>query len=113
MTVMIVEDNELMRGLLRILIKDVATTISEVSDGSLALAAYAEHRPDWVLMDIRMEVMDGIEATRQIKSAYPNANIMIVTDYDDVSLREAAREAGACGYVVKENLLALRELLAT
>ena len=44
--------------------------------------------------------------------AFPEARVVIVTDYDDEPLRQAAREAGACGYVLKENLIALRELIS-
>jgi DNA-binding NarL/FixJ family response regulator len=62
-------------------------------------------------MDIAMKDLDGISATRQIKAAYPDAKIIIVTGYDEAELRQAAREAGACGYVLKENLIELRQRL--
>jgi len=91
----------------------MAEAIAECCDGALALAAYAEQRPDWVLMDIRMPEMDGITATRGIKARYPEAQVCIVTDYDDLELQQAAREAGAAGYVVKEDLLMLRQVLAS
>ncbi|MGH9838430.1 MAG: response regulator [Blastocatellia bacterium] len=84
---------------------------TECSDGVQALDAYRQHHPDWVLMDIKMKEMDGLAATRQIKAAFPQARIVIVTGYDDARLREAARSAGACAYVHKENLLELRQIL--
>jgi DNA-binding NarL/FixJ family response regulator len=62
-------------------------------------------------MDIRMPRMDGLAATRQILGSHPLAKIVIVTDYDDDALREAAREAGACGYVLKLDLLELAPLI--
>lgn len=62
-------------------------------------------------MDIRMDEVDGIQATRQIIAADPAAKVVIVTDYDDEALREAAMAAGARGYVLKENLLELSEWL--
>lgn len=62
-------------------------------------------------MDLTMPELDGIAATRQIRAAYPRARVVIVTAHDSVSLRERAAEAGAIGYVAKENLLQLRELL--
>ena len=111
MTVLIVEDSLEMRREICSLLSDLAGEVHECSDGSTALAAYEEHRPDWVLMDIVMKQMDGLEATRQIKSAYPNAKIVIVTSYDDNELKEAASEAGACAYVLKENLFEIRSLL--
>jgi len=62
-------------------------------------------------MDVRMNEVDGITATKQIKAADPEARIVIVTNYDDDALRKAAINAGACGYVLKDSLLALREWL--
>ena len=96
-----------MRSLLKSILSKVAETIYECPDGSEAVELYRQHRPDCVLMDIKMAPMDGIEATRQIISAHPAARVIIVTDYDDLELRDAAREAGACDYVIKENLLHL------
>ncbi len=58
-----------------------------------------------------MKLMDGITATRRIKAADPAARIIIVTDYDQADLREAARQAGACAFVAKENLLELVRFL--
>jgi CheY-like chemotaxis protein len=111
-SVLIVEDSEPMRQMIKTLIADVASEVHERGDGREALAAYRARRPDWVLMDIAMPGVDGITATREITGAFPEAKILIVTDYDDAELREAAREAGACGYMLKENLLALGELIS-
>jgi CheY-like chemotaxis protein len=113
MKLLIVEDNATIRRMIRGIVEEIADEISECSDGSEALAAYSEGLPDWVLMDIKMKDVDGLAATRQIKAAYPNARIVIVTNYDESDLRESARQAGARAYVVKENLLALCEILAT
>lgn len=109
--VLVVEDNQAMRDLIKSIIADLAWDVSECGDGAEALAAYAACRPDWVLMDIRMKELDGISAARQIKAAFPNANIIMVTDYDNPRLREAARSAGAREYVLKENLLDVRRIL--
>ena len=111
MKLLIVEDNAHMRRWLGSLVQDLAEEIHECRDGSEALAAYTRHHPDWVLMDIKMPQTDGLTATRQIKAAWPEAKIIIVTEYGDAELRAAAQRAGACGYVVKENLSELRWLL--
>jgi CheY-like chemotaxis protein len=111
MILLIVDDNQQMRRLIRSVVSDLADNISECCDGEFALAAYAEQRPDWVLMDIRMQRVDGISATRTIKKNYPDAHVCIVTDYDDAELRDQARDAGAEDYVVKEDLLRLRQVL--
>jgi len=58
-----------------------------------------------------MKAADGIAIAGQICAAFPDANIVILTSYDDADLRQAARKAGACGYVLKENLFEVRRLL--
>ena len=111
MTILIVEDNEPMRQMIKELVGDLTEGFTECGDGSQALEAYRQYRPNWVLMDIKMKEMDGLVATRQIKAAFPEARIIIVTGYDDARLREAAHSAGASAYVNKENLLELRQIL--
>jgi CheY-like chemotaxis protein len=111
MTILIVEDSEPMRQLLKKLVRDLTDDCTECDDGAQALGAYQQCHPDWVLMDLKLKAMDGLAATRQIKAAFPEARIIIVTGYDDARLRTAAQQAGACGYVHKENLLELREIL--
>jgi CheY-like chemotaxis protein len=108
---MIVDDNPGMRRLIRSITGDLAASVVECADGSEALEAYAAHKPDWVLMDIEMPTLDGISATREITLAFPDARILIVTEYDDPDWREEARRAGACGYVLKESLPELRRIL--
>jgi len=66
---------------------------------------YAENLPDWVLMDIQMEKMDGLTAARQIKAELADAKIVFVTNFDDTAFRESAREIGAVDYILKEDLL--------
>jgi DNA-binding NarL/FixJ family response regulator len=111
MTVLIVDDNAGVRRLLRRAVLDSAIAIWECADGAEALAAYADRQPDIVLMDIRMPRMDGLAATRQIRELHPNARVVMVTDYDDEDLRKAASEAGACGYVAKQNLTEISRLM--
>ena len=111
MTILIVEDNEAMRQMIKRLIGDLTEAFTECSDGAQALGAYRQYHPDWVLMDIKMKEMDGLAATREIKAAFPQARVVIVTGYDDPRLREAAHSAGASAYVHKENLLTLRQIL--
>ena len=58
-----------------------------------------------------MKAADGIAIARQICAAFPDAKIVILTSCDDADLRQAATQAGACGYVLKENLFEVRRLL--
>jgi len=112
MNVLIVEDSEPMRRTIKSFIEDLAEGIHECTDGRDALAAFIRYQPDWILMDIKMNDVDGLAATRQIKAAFPDACIVMVTSYYEQSLRDEARLAGACGYVLKDNLMELRNLLA-
>jgi CheY-like chemotaxis protein len=111
MTILIVEDNPAVRRLLRAEVTRIATAVWECDDGATALAAYETHRPDVVLMDIQLPVVDGLVATRRIRSSYPSSTILVVTDYDDCELREAAFRAGAAGYALKSNLLDLLPMI--
>ena len=112
MKLLIVEDNAEMRRLIRHIVRKQSDSIYECADGALALDAYRKHLPDWVLMDVEMPQTDGISATRQIISDFPNARIAIVTDYDNQIVRRAAENAGACRCVAKTNLIELRQMLA-
>lgn len=110
--ILIVEDNAQVRRIIRSLIADLDPDCRECEDGAQAFAAYARHRPDWVLMDIQMRRMNGLAATREIIAHFPDARIVMVTSHADACMRRRAREAGACNYIVKENLLELRRVLA-
>ena len=111
MRLLIVEDNPEMRRLMKRMLADLAEEFAECDDGNKALKAYTCARPDWVLMDLEMKVMDGITATGQIRSVFPDARVIIVTNHDNQSLRQAARDAGARGYVLKDNLFEIRSFL--
>src|ERR1700677_1217832 len=111
MTFLIVEDNAGIRRVLRRILAGTASAIWECVDGSEALAAYEEHRPDVVLMDLRMTNVDGLTATRQIRGYDPSARIIVVTDYQDDDMKTAALEAGAREYVLKHEISGLPEIV--
>jgi CheY-like chemotaxis protein len=111
MTLLIVDDNPQFRQLIRSIVEGLADGVTECGDGDEAVAAYNARRHDWVLMDLQMPRMGGLEATRRLLAADRMARILIVTEYDDAHWREAATEAGACGYVLKDNLLEVRRFL--
>jgi DNA-binding NarL/FixJ family response regulator len=108
--VLIIDDSRRMRELIKMTLAGVADVVGECADGALALGCYEENRPDWVLMDWEMKT-DGLTATRSIVMAHPEARVLIVTQYDDKELRDAAIEAGAHGFVLKDDLLALRSFI--
>lgn len=76
--------------------------VGAARDGEEALRLVATHRPDVVLMDLRMPRMDGVEATRRIRKDFPGTQVMVLTTYsDDASIGNALR-AGATGYLTKD-----------
>jgi CheY-like chemotaxis protein len=114
MKILIVEDNQQMRQVIRAVVADLAEEVTECANGIEAVAAYTAQQfsgDDRVLMDLQMPGGGGLEAARRIRAAFPDAQIIIVTQYADQHWRTAATEAGACGYVLKENLLELRQVL--
>ena len=111
MQIMIVEDNEKVRAMYRTLLAHITSDIVEARNGLEAVRLYPDSDPDVVLMDIRMPVMDGIDATRAIVKLDRNACILIVTEYDEPLYRKDARDAGACAYFLKNSLMDLRHHL--
>lgn len=111
MVILIVDDNPAIRRLIGKIISSPTSQIYECNDGSEAFLAYEKHLPDWVLMDIEMKTTNGLIATEQITKAFPDAKVVIVSNYSDSALQQAASQAGAYSYIVKENLLQLREIV--
>jgi DNA-binding NarL/FixJ family response regulator len=102
--VMVVDDQALVReGLMTLL----ATTpdikpVAVAADGEEAVALCARHRPDVVLMDLRMPKLDGVEATRRIRAAQPDTEIVVLTTHADEASILDALQAGARGYLTKD-----------
>ncbi|MBN1668269.1 MAG: response regulator transcription factor [Anaerolineales bacterium] len=71
-------------------------------DGSEALEMTAHHKPDIVLMDLKMPVMNGIIATRKLRASFPDLKVLILTTYDDDEWIFDAIRAGAAGYLLKD-----------
>jgi DNA-binding NarL/FixJ family response regulator len=112
---MIVDDSAPMRSTIREYLVRLQEDreFCEFEDGRSAVAGYGLCRPDWVCMDIRMPVMDGIAATGEILRSHPFARIIMISNFDDEDLRIAAMQAGALGYVPKDDLSALKEIFSS
>jgi two-component system cell cycle response regulator DivK len=116
--ILIVEDTEDNRQILRDLLTAAGYELIEAVDGAAGVAMAAKHKPDLVLMDIQLPLVDGYEATRRIKAdpALSHIPIVAVTSYALSGDEEKARAAGCDGYIAKpfspRQLLAkVRELL--
>ena len=101
---LIADDQRLMREGLRTLLElePGFTIVAEAADGQAALDSYAVHEPDVVLMDIRMPVLDGVEATRRMRARWPEARIIILTTFDDDANVFEGLRTGAAGYLLKD-----------
>ncbi|SDU48379.1 response regulator [Gordonia westfalica] len=103
--VLLVDDQELIRtGLRRILrLRDGFDIVGECADGSEVLAAVAEHRPDIVVMDLRMRNIDGITATTMLRTLREPPPVLVLTTFDDDDLLSGALRAGAAGFILKDS----------
>ncbi|TMC61690.1 MAG: response regulator transcription factor [Chloroflexi bacterium] len=105
--VLVADDHPVVRtGLAAVLVQQAdLELVAEAENGERAVALYREHQPDVCLMDLRMPVMDGVEAIRAITTEFPEARILALTTYEgDADIRRAL-EAGARGYLLKDMLL--------
>ena len=82
--------------------EDGLHVVAEANDGQQALSYCRKLRPDLVLMDVRMPVMDGLEATRRIKQEMPQVSVVMVTMHENPDYLFEAVKAGAAGYVLKD-----------
>jgi CheY-like chemotaxis protein len=108
---LIVDDNREMRELIKRITGKVSSKIFECEDGDEVLSAFMLYQPDWVVMDVEMERMDGLKATAVLTKWYPQAKVIIVTKHTDAQTRQAASEAGARFFLGKDDLMSLRQLI--
>jgi DNA-binding NarL/FixJ family response regulator len=103
--IIVADDHPVVRGGLVALLRTIPSldVVGEAADGETAVRLTHEHRPDVVLMDVRMPGMDGVEATRQIREQTPESRVLILTMYDDDATVFTAMKAGAQGYLLKES----------
>ena len=99
--VLIVDDSEFMRNLLREILEEEFDIVGEAENGVEAVELYEEHDPNLVMMDIVMPIRDGIEATSEIKEEDPDSNIIMCTSIGQEEKMKAAIKAGADGYITK------------
>jgi DNA-binding NarL/FixJ family response regulator len=101
--VVIADDHPVVRGGLRALLStiDGIEVVGEAEDGEGAVREVQLSRPDVLLVDIRMPVLDGVGATRRVREAAPETAVLVLTMYDDDATVFTAMQAGARGYLLK------------
>ncbi len=102
--VLLVDDQTLVREGFARLLRDIddIDVVGEAADGATAVQLVAALRPDVVLMDVRMPVLDGIQATAQVVESHPQARVLVLTTFDiDEAVAQALR-AGASGFLLKD-----------
>lgn len=102
--VLLVDDHALLRtGVANIINQEPGLhVVAEAANGAEGVDAFRTHRPDVTLLDLRMPVMEGVEAVRQIRAIEPNAKVIVLTTYDADEDIARALHAGAKAYVLKD-----------
>jgi DNA-binding NarL/FixJ family response regulator len=111
-SVLVVDDHALLRtGVANIISQEPdLEVVAEAANGLEAVAAFERHRPDVTLLDLRMPVMEGVEAVRRIRERDPSAKVIVLTTYDADEDIARALKAGAKAYILKD--IAASELIA-
>jgi DNA-binding NarL/FixJ family response regulator len=111
MKLMIVDNDPTMREVIRGIVARPEDQVVECSDGDEVIPAFRAFSADWVLMDVQMGRMSGMQATRELKYTFPDAHVAILTNYGSIEFREEAASAGAEKYFLKDNLPVIRKEL--
>ena len=109
--ILIVDDHAPLRATVKPMFEGLNATFLEASSGEEALQISAAEHPDWVIMDMRMPGMGGIEATEAILKRDPQARVIVISQFTDREYVERARRAGAVEFVSKEALSHLVEII--
>ena len=102
--ILLVDDEMLIRRGLKALLKleESLEIVGEAENGEIAISQIEKLQPDVVLMDVRMPVMDGVAATREINRRFPNLKVLILTTFNDDEYVTQALKYGAAGYLLKD-----------
>jgi CheY-like chemotaxis protein len=112
MRLMIVDDHAHTREMIRKFLDFPGITFCECASGDEAVSRAREFKPSWVTMDVHMPGLNGFQSTKALRIEHPGARVMIVTSDNQPHFRQLSREVGATGLLAKENLMALRMMLA-
>jgi CheY-like chemotaxis protein len=104
MKFLFVDDSEQFRTYLRSIVLQSGDECRELEDGTQVNEVYKTFQPDWVLLDIQMQPMDGFTAAVQLKEHYPNARFVFISNYADKKFQKKAQSLGAVALISKEKL---------
>ena len=105
MNIIIVDDDHLVVNSLKIIVEAKGIEVLAVGyDGLEAVKLFNQYRPDLILMDIRMEKLNGIDATREILKTDPTAKVLLITTFQDDEYIASALSLGCKGYILKQNI---------
>jgi CheY-like chemotaxis protein len=109
--VLIADPNDRMRLMLRSTLSDLDGEILETSGSDATLRAVREHAPDWVLLEVNLVPMGGVQVAGIIRQEWPAIKVIMVTNCDELAARAGAQEAGVFGYILKDDLLEVRKMI--
>ncbi len=102
-TVLVVDDEPHIRKYIGLILRKLGTpTVVEAANGEEAIAAFAQHNPDLVLMDVNMPIMDGLQALERINAEHPDALVVMLTSLATRHVVERCLELGAINFVRKD-----------
>ena len=108
---LIVDDHAALRRTVRQLFEGCHVSFLEASSGEEAVKMFGAKHPDWVVMDMRMPGMGGLNATAALRKLDARARVIVISQFTDSEYVEQARRAGALEFVNKEDLLRLLEII--
>ncbi|MBU0558574.1 MAG: response regulator [Bacteroidetes bacterium] len=111
MKILVANNNHDMRNLLHEIIDDTSTQIQFVKDGWIALKECEDWKPDWIMIDVCVDRIDGFTAAKAIKQMSPKQKVILLLEREDVSLNNSAQNIGIDVCMLKEDLTQLRKIL--
>lgn len=113
MKILIVDDDYLVASSLKVIVESGGIEVMALGkNGDEAVTLYKKHLPDVLMMDIRMEQMDGLSASKEILRKYPNAKILLLTTFQDDEYIVEALRLGVKGYILKQNYESIQSALS-
>jgi CheY-like chemotaxis protein len=110
-TVLIANESPESRALICGMISDLVSGVLEAEDGCEAVDICQNQKPDWAILDLSLQLIDGITVMRMVKFSDPEVKVVVVTEHDTPAFREVARMHGARGYILKTEAWKLRPLI--